>query len=68
MELAEVLISEMSGVEVAELHDDYAAALNMLVDTLAAGGQTAPPREPAPPEDLMAALEASVRRARSARS
>ncbi|EST17917.1 hypothetical protein M878_46185 (plasmid) [Streptomyces roseochromogenus subsp. oscitans DS 12.976] len=66
LELAEV--SEMSGVDVDELHDDYAAALNVLVDTLAAGEQMAPPREPAPPEDLMAALEASVRRARSTRS
>jgi DNA end-binding protein Ku len=68
LELAEMLVSEMSGVDVDELHDDYATALNVLVDTLAAGEQTAPPQEPVPPEDLMAALEASVRLARSTRS
>ncbi|MHB6912755.1 non-homologous end joining protein Ku [Streptomyces sp. DB-54] len=64
LELAEMLISEMTGVEVEDLHDEYAAALEALVGTLAAGGHALPPPEPTPPEDLMAALEASVQRAR----
>ncbi|MGW7579241.1 hypothetical protein [Streptomyces sp. NPDC054765] len=68
LEIAELLMTEMTGVDITELHDDYAQALNLLVDTLAAGGQTAPPVEPQPPVDLMAALEASVRDARRARN
>ena len=32
-------MTEMAGVDVTELHDDYAQALNLLVDTLAAGGR-----------------------------
>ncbi|MFF3546833.1 hypothetical protein [Streptomyces platensis] len=59
-------MTEMAGVDITELHDDYAQALNLLVDTLAAGRTAAPPLEPQPPVDLMAALEASVRDARRA--
>ncbi|WP_189308317.1 hypothetical protein [Streptomyces albospinus] len=59
-----MLISEMIGVEVEDLHDEYAAALEVFVGTLAAGGHALPPPELAPLEDLMAALEASVQRAR----
>ncbi|MEU9489412.1 Ku protein [Streptomyces decoyicus] len=66
--LAELLMDEMAGVDITELHDDYAQALNLLVDTLAAGGKAAPPLEPQPPVDLMAALEASVRDAQRARN
>ncbi len=51
-----------------DLHDDYAQALNLLVDTLAAGRTAEPPLEPQPPVDLMAALEESVRDARRARN
>ncbi|UQA90718.1 non-homologous end joining protein Ku [Streptomyces halobius] len=68
LELAELLMTEMSGVDVGSLHDDYAEALNVLVDTLAAGGKAVLPPEPEPPVDLMAALEASVRTARRARN
>ncbi|MFJ5680787.1 Ku protein [Streptomyces sp. NPDC093097] len=68
LELAELLIGEMAGVEVEDLHDEYTTALNVLVDTLASGVRAVPPPEPAPVEDLMAALEASVQRARQARS
>ncbi len=60
LDLAELLMTE--------LHDDYAQALNLLVDTLAAGGPAAPPIEPQPPVDLMAALEESVRDAQRARN
>ncbi|QIK04766.1 hypothetical protein SLV14_007675 [Streptomyces sp. Je 1-4] len=58
----------MTGVDTTELHDDYAQALNLLVATLAAGGKAAPPLEPQPPVDLMAALAESVREARRARN
>lgn len=68
LNLAELLMTEMAGVDITELHDDYAQALNLLVDTLAAGGKAAPPREPQPPMDLMAALEESVRDAQRARN
>ncbi|WP_331729620.1 Ku protein [Streptomyces platensis] len=68
LEIAELLMTEMAGVDITELHDDYAQALNLLVDTLAAGRTAAPPLEPQPPVDLMAALEASVRDARRARN
>lgn len=61
-------MEEMAGVDISQLHDDYAQALNVLVDTLAAGGRALPPAESQPPVDQMAALEASVRDARRARS
>ncbi|MEW1750997.1 hypothetical protein [Streptomyces angustmyceticus] len=61
LEIAELLMTEMAGVDISELHDDYAQALNLLVDTLAAGRTATPPLEPQPPVDLMAALEQSVR-------
>ncbi|WP_096213169.1 hypothetical protein [Streptomyces sp. 2323.1] len=64
--LAELLIDEMAGVDIGELHDGYAQALNVLVDTQAAGGKVLPPREPQQPVGLMAALEASARDARRA--
>ncbi|WP_051799134.1 hypothetical protein [Streptomyces sp. NRRL S-337] len=55
-------------MDIRDLHDDYAEALSLLVDTLAAGGEAVPPSvELQPPVDLMAALEASVRDARRAR-
>ncbi|MFI1502588.1 Ku protein [Streptomyces platensis] len=66
--LAELLMDEMAGVDITGLHDDYTQALNSLVDTLAAGRTAAPPLEPQPPVDLMAALEESVRDARRARN
>ncbi|MCL7492592.1 hypothetical protein M8I34_14275 [Streptomyces sp. MCA2] len=59
---------EQGKEDITELHDDYAQALNLLVDTLAAGGQAAPPIDPQPPVDLMAALEESVRDAQRARN
>ncbi|MGA4953771.1 Ku protein [Streptomyces lydicamycinicus] len=68
LEIAELLMTEMAGVDITDLHDDYAQALNLLVDTLAAGRTTTPPLEPQPPVDLMAALEQSVRDARQARN
>ncbi|MGW8395859.1 non-homologous end joining protein Ku [Streptomyces lydicus] len=56
LDLAELLMDEMAGVDIGELHDDYAQALSALVDTLAVGGRALPPREPQQPVGLMAAL------------
>ncbi|MFE7951481.1 Ku protein [Streptomyces sp. NPDC057426] len=69
LELAEVLIRELTGVEVRELHDEYAHALEQLVTAKVSGEGLAEPTEggPAPAMDLMAALEESVRTARAAR-
>lgn len=67
LEMAEMLMDALAGVDIGELHDEYAAALNSLVDAKAAGGELAVRPEPAPAVDLMAALEESVRAARRAR-
>ncbi|MFI5524213.1 Ku protein [Streptomyces platensis] len=40
--LTELLMDEMAGVDIGELHDDYAQALNVLTDTLAADGGALP--------------------------
>ncbi|MFG2525805.1 Ku protein [Streptomyces sp. NPDC048527] len=65
LELAEVLMRECTGVEVDQLRDEYRHALEKLVETKVSGGQLAAPPEPAPAMDLMAALEESVRAART---
>jgi DNA end-binding protein Ku len=63
LELAEVLIRELTGIDVAEVHDEYAHALEQLVDAKISGGELAEPAEAAPTLDLMTALEESVRAA-----
>ncbi|WP_179382523.1 Ku protein [Streptomyces sp. SA15] len=63
LELAEVLIRELTGIDVGEVHDEYAHALEQLVETKITGGELAEPEEPAPALDLMAALEESIRAA-----
>lgn len=68
LELAEVLIRELVGVEVGELRDEYRRALEALVEAKLAGEEPPPVPEPAPVVDLMAALEESVRQARAGRS
>ncbi|WP_438489603.1 Ku protein [Streptomyces sp. S186] len=65
--LAEMLMDELAGVDIDQLHDEYAAALEQLVDAKALGAGLAPALEPGPVVDLMAALEESVRAARHAR-
>lgn len=62
--LAEVLMDALAGVDLADLHDDYAQALQQLVTAKATGGELAELPEPEPAVDLMAALEASIRHAR----
>ncbi|MFD8079790.1 hypothetical protein ACFV3E_45200 [Streptomyces sp. NPDC059718] len=54
---------ELAGVEIAELHDDYAAALEQLVAAKMTGAGLEEPEEPVTAVDLMAALEASIRAA-----
>ncbi|MGW0886217.1 non-homologous end joining protein Ku [Streptomyces sp. NPDC002671] len=66
LELAEVLIRELVGIDVGEVHDEYAHALEQLVDAKITGGELVEPAQPAPALDLMAALEASVRAAERA--
>jgi DNA end-binding protein Ku len=63
LRLAEVLMEELAGVDLAELHDDYAAALDQLVTAKMAGRELEAAPEPEGVVDLMAALEASIRRA-----
>ncbi|MGW3445626.1 non-homologous end joining protein Ku [Streptomyces sp. NPDC001076] len=66
LELAELLIRELAGIDVGEVHDEYAHALERLVDAKITGGQLVQPAQPAPVLDLMAALEKSVRAAERA--
>lgn len=68
LELAEVLIRELTGIEQRALHDEYGHALEQLIAAKASGGELAEsPVEPVPAVDLMAELEASVRAARAKR-
>ncbi|MCW7946812.1 hypothetical protein AAW14_33730 [Streptomyces hygroscopicus] len=66
LELAEALIRELAGINVGEVDDDYAHALEQLVDAKITGGELVQSAEPSPALDLMAALEASVRLAERA--
>ncbi|KPI19932.1 Ku protein [Streptomyces mirabilis] len=66
LELAEELIRELTGIDVGAVHDEYAHALEQLVDMKITGGELAGPAEAAPALDLMAALEESVRAAKRA--
>lgn len=65
--MAEVLMDALAGVDIEQLHDEYAAALNSLVDAKAGHGELTVRPEPAPAVDLMAALEESVRAAKRTR-
>ncbi|MGY1583788.1 non-homologous end joining protein Ku [Streptomyces sp. MN13] len=65
LELAEVLIHELTGINVGDVHDDYAHALEQLVGAKISGGELAELAEPAPALDLMAALQESIARAKT---
>lgn len=67
LELAETLIDDLTGVDIIALHDEYGAALEQVVEAKLAGASWEEPPEPVPPVDLMAALEAGIRRARNGR-
>lgn len=64
LELAEVLIGQLAGVDIADLHDEYGAALEQVVTAKLEGLGWAEPPEPEPAVDLMQALEDSIRQAR----
>ncbi|MFJ3310299.1 hypothetical protein ACIPSA_46370 [Streptomyces sp. NPDC086549] len=61
-----MLIRELTGINVGEVHDEYAHALEQLVDAKITGSELVEPAEPAPALDLMAALQESVRAAERA--
>ncbi|MFG2300005.1 hypothetical protein [Actinacidiphila glaucinigra] len=63
LELAELLMDQLAGVDIAELHDEYAAALEQLVAAKMTGVGLEEPEEPVPAVDLMTALEESIRAA-----
>ncbi|BCK74049.1 hypothetical protein Srufu_080020 (plasmid) [Streptomyces libani subsp. rufus] len=63
VELAERLMSELTGVETHELRDEYREALEKVVDAKVTGGQIEPLPVPEPAGDLLALLEESVRSA-----
>ncbi|MGX1675967.1 hypothetical protein [Streptomyces sp. NPDC055400] len=46
LELAEILMRELTGVEVDQLQDEYQHALEQLVEAKVTGGQLATPPEP----------------------
>jgi len=67
MELAELLLSQLRGIDPSAARDEYAEALDRLVAAVTAGRELEAPTAPRePPEDLMAALEASIRASRRA--
>ncbi|MFI8182442.1 hypothetical protein ACIF70_18270 [Actinacidiphila glaucinigra] len=63
LELAEMLMDELAGVEIAELYDECAAGLEQLVVAKVSGGELEKLAEPVSAVDLMAALDASIRAA-----
>nr|WP_079148947.1 Ku protein [Streptomyces agglomeratus] len=67
LQLAELLLTELTGIEMRELRDEYGDALERLVAARVEGGEVAELPVPQPAVDLMAALEESVRTARAAR-
>lgn len=65
LELAELLMREMTAVEMKDLHDDYRHVLEELVAAKVSGEELVEPPEPTPAVDLVAALEESIRAARA---
>ncbi|MCZ1012261.1 Ku protein [Streptomyces lydicus] len=68
LQLAELLLSELTGLEMQQLDDEYGHALEQLVAAKAAGGDV--PEFPAlqwPAVDLLDALEQSIQAARRSR-
>ncbi|MGA4839616.1 Ku protein [Streptomyces sp. G45] len=72
LDLADALMDTLGEVDLDSLHDDYRAAVEEMIAAKVEGGTTEAPAPAAEPRggkviDLMAALENSVRAARSAR-
>ncbi|UQA91364.1 non-homologous end joining protein Ku [Streptomyces halobius] len=63
--MAQTLVEALGAEELPEMHDDYAAALDRLVEAKISGGELAAPPEAPAVMDLMAALEESIRAARA---
>jgi DNA end-binding protein Ku len=63
LSLAETLIDQLVGVDIDQLHDEYAHALEQVITAKIEGHGWAEPPAPQPAVDLMAALEASIRQA-----
>lgn len=62
VELAEMLLTQLTGVDPGAVRDEYAEALDRLVVAVSEGRELEAPAGPRePPQDLMAALEASIR-------
>ncbi|WP_329184665.1 hypothetical protein [Actinacidiphila glaucinigra] len=57
LELAEMLMDQLAGIEITALHDEYPAALEQLVVAKMSGGELEELPEPVPAVDLMEALE-----------
>ncbi|MDT9696671.1 hypothetical protein RMT89_12120, partial [Streptomyces sp. P17] len=65
LELAELLLTQLLGIDPSAVRDEYSEALNRLVAAVTAGRELEAPAGPRePPQDLMAALEASIRASR----
>ncbi|EGX54621.1 hypothetical protein SZN_36991, partial [Streptomyces zinciresistens K42] len=63
--LAELLLTQLLGIDPSAVRDEYSEALNRLVAAVTAGRELEAPAGPRePPQDLMAALEASIRASR----
>ncbi|WP_192918200.1 Ku protein [Streptomyces spectabilis] len=72
LDLADALMDTLGEVDLDSLHDDYRAAVEEMIAAKVEGGTTTAPEPAAEPGggkviDLMAALESSVRAARTAR-
>ncbi|MFF0067159.1 hypothetical protein ACFYRC_37810 [Streptomyces sp. NPDC005279] len=59
-----MLIGQLTGVDIADVHDEYGAALEQVVTAKLEGLGWAEPPEPQPAINLMQALEDSIRQAR----
>lgn len=67
LELAEVLIRHLTGIDVHDVHDEYAHALEQLIEAKITGRELTEHTEPTPAPDLMTALEESIRAAERTR-
>ncbi|MFJ4530002.1 Ku protein [Streptomyces nigrescens] len=68
LQLAELLLSELTGVEMQQMEGVYGHALEQLVAAKIVGSEVSELPTPQPAVDLMAAPERSVRTARRSRS
>ncbi|TKA00112.1 non-homologous end joining protein Ku [Actinacidiphila oryziradicis] len=64
LQLAEVLMDALAGVDIGDLRDEYAVALEQLIVAKVSGRELEADAEPEPAVDLVAALERSIRDAR----